>query len=326
MYNLYRKMEVNMEDEVLSTKIVEPLLRITESNYRLFKELCVCEKNGKMNSEEYKKKLDYLSIVKEEEEKFYQSISNNISLCRDAAFYIISNKLPDSIFRDFDSVIIDKHDFASIRRIINYLNQFISSSSLSFKRSPFMNEEENKQMLNSYFDFNYLLNAIQNDFINTFLYNISERIKFESDKGIRDLLIKAKYYTAFIFPGSSLEVIFSDNANGVFCVTDYILKYCNDFDDNYSKIKNSFLVRNAKQYIMKMLLINESGISANSIILEEMVRSFIELMSLDEMDEVYNYFNYFSSNKNIDLKVIQRVDNLFASICEEKKKFLSIKM
>jgi flagellar biosynthesis/type III secretory pathway chaperone len=88
-------MEVNMEDEVLSTKIVEPLLRITESNYRLFKELCDFEQNGMKNSNEYKKMLDYLSMVKEEEEELYSSISKDISLCRDAAFYIVNHKLPN---------------------------------------------------------------------------------------------------------------------------------------------------------------------------------------------------------------------------------------
>ena len=315
-----------MEDEVLSTKIVEPLLKITESSYRLFKDLCICEQNGKKNDSEYKKKIEYLLMVKEEEELFYLNMSKNVGMCRETIFYIINKKIPNTIFRDFDSIFIDKHDFASVRRVVNSLNDIISSSVVSFQQIPFLTDEDNRKMLNSYLNFNYLLNALQNDLINTFLYNLSERIKTESNKKIRDLLIKAKYYTSFIFPGTNLEIVFNDNNKGISRITDCLLEYCNDYDDNYSKIKKSFLVRNAKQYIMKMMLINKCDNSANYIIHEEMIRSFIELMSLDEISEVYNYFNYFSSNKNINIGVIQAIDNIFTSISDDKTKIISIKM
>ena len=315
-----------MDNDTLNIKVVEPLLKTTNSIARLFQDLCDYEKIGKKDSIEYRKKLNYLFMVKEFEDEIYANLSRNVDICKEAAFHIIGEKLPDKIYSDIDSIILHEHEYKVIRRIVITLNQIITASPLSFQNVPFLDVENNKKMKESYLNFNYLLGALQKDFINTFLFHLNEAIAQETEIEKRNRLIDAKYYALFIFPYASIELAFSDNNRKIPQLTSFFLEYCNDTEDVYSKIHNSFLVRNAKEQLSRIVVIDKYDQNFDFTICEMIIKSFIELMSINEIDELYDFYTYCVYSNNVDSELEKSLDNIFMSAIENKDRIISLKM
>ena len=192
-----------MSNSLLEDKyiLVESLIRISYAIEGLYQKLYRLELEGKKNSDEYHKILEYLDMSLEYEEELYQDKKINALLARDLIDLIIHHYLSSKITSDIESIITRKYENAYLRRVVNKLTRIMKNDYFG------MNQIVKGDVFETWKsdDIEYKLccfnihNIMMNDFIARVLIIIEEEILKTTNIKLKQKLILDKYLISFIY-------------------------------------------------------------------------------------------------------------------------------
>lgn len=321
---------------------INELIKVTSSIDSIYNKLYDLEIKGKQESNEYKKLLEYLSIMKEVEDKLYDEANLTFERCVAWTNYI-TMQLPQNFTEEYQSLINQDYDNRIFRRILaelkrnvvyNYKNikKLMPKEMLEFGKK--ISKENSENFLNNMIHVNAeIKKAIDKDILNAYLLFVQEFIDNPKYDGIKTLLIKSKYNTYFINKESENEII-----NNKFVIPSelYInskfIADINQFDLKMLKIlKDDNAIRIAIPEISQLIEMtdieyNNQKKAITSILRQCLLRSSFLLMSDLAIEEVNFAFHkliddkkYFERHKN-DRISEQHIINCFKNINKDKTK------
>lgn len=315
---------------------IEAILRNNKNIQRLYDKLCKLEIQGKKNTNEFEKLIEYLSIVIEVEDKLYNE----------------AKLTPEKILSwiKFLKTTKDKNN-TILQRIINTLFQKLTNNYNILKNLP-IKELENILKISgiNLTDKNpkkeeickciLIKESIQKDSYHIFISFLEEKINNPKQKMFNEYLIESKYEA--IFQNKDIESFAIKNnfdlPNKPYIFSPIIKEIHNINPILYKNIKDTIGDKIVSTQIYKILEIkdeeyNNLNIVSAQIIRECMIKSYLTLMSDQKISDVNYDFHEFIEDKdyeelypnnNISENIII---NLFKGIKKDKEKIriLSIK-
>lgn len=315
---------------------IEAILRNNKNIERLYDKLYNLEIQGKKNTEEYTKLLEYISIVIEVEDKLYNE----------------ANLTPKKILSwiNFLKTTIDKSN-AIVQRIINTLFRKITnnynvlinlsnkelSNVLKISGIRLTDKNPKKEEICKCI---MLKESIQKDSYYTFISFLEENINDPKQKMFSEYLTKSKYDA--IFQNKNIETYALKNNLNIpiypYIISPLIRDILNINPILYKNIKDSIGNKIVTNQIYKILEIkdeeyNNLNIAAAQVIRENMIKSYFIFMSDEKISDINHEFHEFIEdndyeqlfpNNNISKNIII---NIFKGIKQYRKKIkiLSIK-
>lgn len=321
---------------------IEELIKTTSSIDNIYNKLCDLEIKGKQKTEEYTKLLDYLSIVKEVEDKLYKEADLTFEKCTAWTNYIML-KLPRNFVEEYDSLMIQDYNYRIFRRILSELKRkvvydyknmkkLMPKEMLDFARR--LSKENPEQFVDHTIHVNTeIKKAIDKDILNAYLLFVQEFIDSPNHSNIRTLLIKSKYNASFINKESENEIINNKfNIPSTLYINSRFIADINQFDLRMLKVlKNDNGMRNAITQISHLIEITDTDYNdtkkvTTSILRQCLLRASLLLMSDLAIDEINFAFHeliddkrYLEKHKN-DRISEQIVADCFKGIKKDKTK------
>lgn len=257
---------------------LERLLRITTHIQEVYDRLLILEKDGKKDSLEYQKTIEYLKMCIENETEIYKKDYNTFDENEKLIRYleIGCKRVRKSTYDYEDESIVFENDFSNkvAQRIINKLFNVLTDSE-EFAR---LIEEESIKKGSNTEELNKMIlddRIAKNVIYNNLLCNIEQSVNNQNFKPYKDYLIEIKYDIPFVF--------------GFF--EEYMLE--NLFSPSFEHINltNSQMASSAYLYdkaIEKLLEISDedyrnSDNAVRAIILQSLVKSHLSLLPKEEL-------------------------------------------
>ena len=240
--------EYKITDEDLDQ--INKIFKISNSICSLYNQLCQLEIDGKKDTEEYKKVMDYLNITIEVEQEYYNEAKLYSHKCASWIYFIMSNKIPLKLVSNFTSILHSKFELAASRRVLeNLISIYINSEEEQL-------DEGIMQLINDLNISNFMKQDIhledyikfqeyfEKDFLNLFLIYIQGCIdhidqKKVNDDELRKKFIKTKYYIYSIYTFIEREFLKDNFTSSKFSFIDLdtdFPEFDGMNDEYYSKI------------------------------------------------------------------------------------------
>lgn len=339
-------MDFNIEETDLEQ--IESLLKINTNIDRLYNKICDLEINGKSDTEEYKKIIEYLNIFIEGEEKIYNDSSvTGEKLLSWAKFLFIQKR--QNCFDIKENIMIQNYDNRIYSRIIhtilsklsqNYSNLINLSNKELINIMTMSGMNITKKLNNDDISKRIIIkNYIEDDIYYSFLSLLQEQIEDTSQRIFREKIIIAKYNTIFI--NKDIESYLLKN-NFIIKTNTYISSnIIADLlqDQNLNTLSKNVLgatIVNEEIYeLLEITDIEYNNITkaTTSILRQCMINASLLFISDDTIEEIRNIINEYIKNEEYEIiypnSTISNnlIDNCFKNVRsnKEKMKILSLK-
>lgn len=182
------------------------LMKLTMSINELYTKLYKLEINNKKDTEEYKKEVELLKILLDEETKTYKEYNLTQAKSMEWIGYLISKKSSNIIKTDIETIMNQDYNSRIVNRIINKLYSNIEVSRIdniifSSIKEEIKNDEldiPDEFITNSITSSLKIRKSFECDIFNLYLSFLSEKIKDGNFKSIKNQLIDSKYNFSFI--------------------------------------------------------------------------------------------------------------------------------
>jgi len=322
---------------------INNLIKTTSSIDNLYKKIYALEIDGKKDSEDYKKLLDYLNIAIEVETKLYNEYNLNSSKCIAWAEYLLSDRLPDGFENDMESIMKQDYSNRIIRRILSVLVHKIVSNHKNVKEMlPTEIMELMKQLgmpnpdkivSQAVYSSIEIQKAFEKDILNSYLAFLQEFLQKEEYRNFRSQLINSKYNIAFINKEIENSMISNnfDIPDTLYVNSRFVADLLQMDLDLYKLLKNSYGVKTSTQQISEIIEIGDLDYSdpikaTTSILRQCLMRAAFLLMSDEVISDVnYEFHEFVEDKKYLDRHPNDRISeqliiNCFRSIKKDKNK------
>lgn len=313
--------------------LIELLIKTSNSINNLYQKLIDLDITGNKNSEEYKKIVDYLKIAISRENDIYENSKIDAKKASELVSFIIETRIYNKIYDDIESVMVDKCEYSSIRRIINILNSKVKKETDLFGVFDTYCEYE-KEYISDLQNTLYLTNVVEDnlklDLLSGIITFNEEEINLSKDSFEKKDLIKMKY--AFSYINKELEedllkcffTPYNISSNNVKLIS----LTMNISDELVSNVKRNYLTKIAIKEIYK-LLSNENNKSL--LRRKSVIRSIFMLMDDETLGDINDFFNqivmnnaYLNKLDNSDSKKI--IEKCFINTYIDKNKQMILKI
>ena len=171
---------------MLEKKLLNSLVKVSESLYAKYQKLGALEIEGKVNSNEYKKTVENISDLLTFEKEILAEIESN-----DVDFNLIHVML-------FEEYMSDKDYVAVVNRISRQLTKFYDQENEI--------EEEDDEYFYELFP-EIPEDDIRKMFVGDYLVRLQKRINFIEEENIKEALIKSKYDSCFENPDFDKDLV-----------------------------------------------------------------------------------------------------------------------
>lgn len=324
-------------------ELIEKLTKTTTSIETLYKKMYDLEINGKKETEDFKKIVDYLKIAIDVESKMYQDSSLSYQRCIALADYILQDKLPDSFLDDVESIMTQDYSNRVLRRILNILVHKIISDYESVKEmlpTELLDlmfqlgiSNPDKMVTQAIYSSIELQKAFEKDTLNGYLVFLQEFINKKDYEAFKEDLIRSKYNTSFIN-----KIIEEDMISNNFDIPETFYlnsKFVADITQTdlklYGLLKNSYGVKESTKQISEVIEMkdedyNNPKSATTSILRQCLMRASFLLMSDEVISDINYEFHEFIENEKYlnrhpDDHISERlIINCFKSIKRDKSK------
>ena len=310
--------------------LTEELIKVSSSIAKLFDMLCDLEINGKKDTIEYQKTLDYLKIALSVEEDIYKNNNLNSERCNEIIDFIIMSMLTGKMINDFDAVSTSKFDNSAIRRIINILNKKNIMDYAGISKIITASEYEDryvKDLQDIMFVNNLMRSYLLDDLVNAIMCFNDEEIKKEENDNYRDSLIKAKYFLSSIYKELD-DSLLNQKFESCEKILDNtrIMAYITGLNnDNLIEIKREYLSKLAiKQIYMMLSTKNKDSL----LIRKSILRACLMLMNDDILYDVNDFFTRIinASDNVYDENNVGLIKNCFINAHSDMNKQITLKL
>lgn len=322
---------------------IDRLINITASIDETYKGLYKLELEGKKNTAEYKKLLEYLKSLRNIENNLYNDENLTLEKCSMWANYILSNKVHKEFFDGIEGIIIRDQKYRIFMRILGILKKKViydvnNMTRLIPKQMKDLIKNQNIPDLNKLTNYAVKSNidinkAVEKDTFNAFLLLLQE---FTDDDKYLDItyeLLQTKYDISFI----DVDVE-NDMINNNFNIQNVLYENARFTADLYqmplkalTMIKDSNGSRNAMIQISEIIKINDEDYDEENKLITSILRQCLlraSLLSLtDDMiadvnfkfHEIIDCKEYLSRNPQNDISE-NAIINCFKGIKKDKEK------
>ena len=270
-------------------QMIKELLEVTNSIKELYKRLYNLECEGKKESEEYRKNLEYLKIAIEVEDGIYDE------------FDILKvEKMYNFLLKQHE---INEHFI--LKRIVNNINdKFVINEDWVLDLFPeelvdsvyeSHNEKTEEELMQFASGFLEVYKSLNKDISEGVLVFLQEYINKNNSSDIKDELIKRKYNLLFTNKKLEASIILNDFniSNLIYSNTELISCYALINNETLKKIKDVFLADEITKEFLKILDGDELGydiedIRVYKIIKQCLLRAYFVLVD----DEFLSELNY----------------------------------
>lgn len=322
---------------------IDRLLNITTSIDETYTGLYRLELDGKKNTDEYRKLLDYLKSLKNIENNLYNDENLTLEKCSMWANYILSNKVHKNFFDGIEGIIIRDQKNRVFMRILGILKKKViydadNITRLMPKEMTDLLKNQNIPNLDKLTNYAIKSNidinkAIEKDTFNGFLLFLQEFTNNDKYLDIKNELLQTKYDISFI----DIDVE-NDMINNTFNIQNVLYEYARFTADLYqmplealNMVKNQNGSRNALIQISEIIKIKDEDYNDKEILITSILRQCLlkaSLLSLTDnlIDDVNFKFHeiidcpeYLSKNpqNNISENIII---NCFKGIKKDREK------
>ena len=300
---------------------IKELIQYSRNIEFLNNQMCELEINGLKNSDRYEKLLNSFKLINILENKIYKSLS--FSRFNDLIKYVKSFiKFKQN--EKYERFIFGNAKDNDIIRVLNILRNIESKRYIN---PTTKNKNCNDQKIVKA----KIMNAIEVDFFNCFLYFIQESINKSDNVNIENNLIRAKYN--IIYQNKDIEnMLISNNfeiPSDLYLSSEFVSKFFNYNMKEFYELKNKWSSDIATVQIFKLIEISDKDLEKLPINLRVIIRNCLLKAALmvindDNIADVNYVFHELVDNKkfkekypNVNLS-IKMVINSFNSMRKNK--------
>ena len=289
--------------------LTKELFKVGSSIQKLFNILCDLEINGKKDSSEYQRYLDYLRMVLLEENQLYQDSNLSIERCNAITDFVMESRLPSRVEEEFENISSLKLDNGVAWRIIHFLKKRVLIDCEGIGRVSIESEYERKyleDLQNALYNKNIIKANLLEDLVNAILLFNEEEILKEENTDVKSCLITIKYFLAYIYKDFGDYIVSKDfNVAKIFDNTDLFAYLTRIGPNDLQETKREYLSKLVITYIYKVLRTDDKR---QLLICKSILRALFMLMSDDMLCDADEFFNQLLDEndnlydeKNIDL-------------------------
>lgn len=326
-------------------KEIERLLKINTNINRLYTKLYTLEIEGKKDSDDYNKNIEYLSILIEGEDKIYSDPSLTTKKAISWAKFLFDQKSQNTFTQnkekqEYNSIIIRIID-KLLSKIIKDYNTIINLSDREFTNIMTMLglKMPDKVDRDTKYKCIILTNAIEKDIHYNFLSFLKKYIEDPKYRTLKKALIIGKY--SIIFANKDIESYYLNNnfniPDDTYIYSTLVAEALQIKPELYRNIKDVIGYKIVNEQINKLLEIsnieyNDIMKSAISIIAQCLMSSALLCMSDEKINDVNYEFHELIEDKEYssvypNSKVSESIIiELFKSIKKNKSKVQTISL
>lgn len=288
-------MDNNLEKEDIAL-----IMQIAISIETLYIKLFNLEINGKKETEEYKRTIEYLKISIETENELLQNkfLNNENHIATTLDF--IKEKMSENNSDNYKNVTSQNCSDRANTRIFNKLHLMYKEKPIILQTLEKYLDESEKELLQKMLIKNELDKSIERDFINTYLFLLQQYCTESQDKEVLPYLLSVKYNLSY-----SISSIEDGLINSKFEVPDTLCLEssitANIFsvsEEEYKMAKDDYGTRFALSQIIRILSMDSNNYSnpknkAELISKQCFLRAAFILMDEETLEEL----NYMFHNK-----------------------------
>lgn len=320
-------------------KLLDELIKISQSIYSCYEKLINLELNNKKSSDEYRKILDYITLALETEKEKYQSLNLDVNKCLLYKEYLCSDEMHEDYYYSNDFAITEQDEDYKIiiRRVIINILDYITANDLSVFPSQVFSLLENfginnaEQILtNKYNTSVAIIQSFDKEIFFNFILMINKLFGKEKLLIYKENLLKVKYNTIFLNKDIESEMLIQNfNMNNQIFDSDIIKKYYNINDYYYNNSKENYILEVVKTYIDDILNTpNDEYINSNLSLGLKYIYLNSLLYLVDDYENILTLILYFRDmvdypgfyeNRQRYSKSIINISKLFSSIKLKRK-------
>ncbi len=316
------------------------LVKIAKSIKNLYNNLSILEENGNKDSKDYQQNLNYLKIVSEIEEEKYSNFDKDIIKCI-AYINFLNKNFNISKYNILESTIRKGNDKLIERRIYNNLldkiidNYNLVKDYLNFDVTDLFNIIEEDVFINEKKDDSIsVVNALNIDTLQSYLYFLDDKINSKMFSSIRSKLISSKYNTLFVNKNLEQRVINNNfNVDNELYISSKLIADVKGIKSNYYELLiENYLLNNVEEQILELLEMGninyvDSDKVKESVLRECFIKSLLLLLDNDLIEDTMEDFldNYENSNEQLtDNDISKEIINCCFNNIEKDKNKINI--
>lgn len=283
---------------------IEALLRNNKNIERLYNKLYTLELEGKKNTEEYTKLLDYLSIVIEVEDNIYKKANLSLEKTLSWLKFLKQIKNPNNTI----VMRINNHLFSSI--LHNY-NNIINISNIEIPNLLLMSgiklisKDIDKENICKCI---IIKETIQKDILYIFTSYLQNVIEDPRQQIFKENILKTKYQIIFLYKDIETFAI-KNNLNlptNPFIAVNLVQEILHIDPNLVKETKESLCSKIALNEIYELLEINDSDYSdiyksSQAIKRENMIKAVLNLISDEKISDINYTFHEYIEDKEYTL-------------------------
>lgn len=276
-------------------KLVDTLVDVTTSLYKLYQKLANLEIAGKKDSKEYKETLEYIKLATETEEKIYSKLDFEYEKIIAILKYCLSTYKNANFMDDIEPLITNKNALCVQRRIANiltYKSLIIDSINNPDEYSdPY--EESLMSSLKSRYNRYKLYRLIDLDFNSLFIHYIDDLLKQSSYARFIPRFINMKYNVLFCdkYMMEQQPTLDFTPSSKLYIYTEAFANKHGINNEVYKKIKNSYNQQKLVIQIENLLSTKDyefnERITAESLIRAAVIKAIYLCRSEDVVTSFY---------------------------------------
>lgn len=298
-----------MKKYYLSGEDIGKINRLLENSKAigiLYDKLYELEINGKKDTSEYKKQIEFLKISIELEDRLYKKYNFSTEKKLVIIKYLIGYKFSKDYIEDEDSIMNQEYDEFFIRRVIRNLLGQVTQTNEGFKEL-YLDENDERNM-------DYLMRSVKvlkeldEDMYNSYLLFLQENIDNEAYKCYKNDFIKAKYKLIFIYDKLENKMINNNFAisKDLYLSSKFISDLWNIDLDTYNFMKDDYCEQILSKQILDFLDVGDMDYnnrikSVSAVLRMCYIRSCLLMMSDEKIDEVnYTFHDYIEDEEYLN--------------------------
>lgn len=319
--------------------LLDTLIRISESIGKLYQNLFQLEVNGKKNSQEYRKNLDYLMIAREVEERLYSDNDMNAIKCSELLKYMLSQKIINNISNN-QSIIMPNYLEGKVRRVYNRIENKMHADSKGMISLMEDTKDAEFTIPRDLLELNYskliLQKNLEKESYLLFLGILFESLPTNLSK-YKNNLLNIKYYLSFINTNVEQELLYVNfNIEDKVNVLSNLFAYCNGIDlEEYYLLQNIFGFTNSLQEVYSLLSLNDLNYLDNRYNFQAYVHScllrsyltFLSDLSVLELNKKFNDLLNAKAKEKIKYYISEKIiKECFYNIYVDRNKQVVLKL
>lgn len=281
------------------------VLKVTKSVEKLYNELYQLEISNKQNSPEYNKKIEYLMIALDIENKKYFQANLNKDKRELWKNYINRYYIDEDFLTNYESIIVQNYYDKDIRRVLArsadcFLNQEDIINSLLAKdleRHNMSPDRINEMII-------FINNSVENDLLRGYLYYLNEFTNKKEYQSLTNYFIHSKYYLSFINKDIEQEMLKTK-----FKITDewyigspLIADLMKIESDVFNELKNVYGYNMILNSIYSILVLNDldyadNVLGSSALMMQCFIKSGLNLVNQDQLPRIKKHYEQLINSK-----------------------------